>query len=124
MAECALASRVRTTTNRRFNDGNISVDRHYHLWEQDIPLSGDERKTSNGPKSRYACDQRDAHRWTMHQVLSSPMWHLMLPKRWESQHRHWNKQPILQRLRSTFHRTESISRGEEVFLHLLQLNAE
>ena len=27
-----------TTTNRRFNEGNISVGRHHHLWEDEHPF--------------------------------------------------------------------------------------
>src|SRR5262245_58632646 len=34
----------RTTTNRRFNDGRISVERHHHLGVEELMLLGDERE--------------------------------------------------------------------------------
>src|SRR5262245_5362127 len=42
--QCAITSWVCTTTNRRLQNGCISVDRHYHLRVEALAISVDERK--------------------------------------------------------------------------------
>src|SRR5262249_47812594 len=55
--QCAMASCVRTTTNRRLQNGYIGVDRHHPQWEQALPISGVRGKLALGNLDMLPAEQ-------------------------------------------------------------------